>query len=130
MIVKVKEPQPNECRMERKRQILFAYPHLAPDSRQTEWLVDSGAIAIAYGIVVGRDGGFPLLAPMSEVAGRMPSGVARTSTLALNYVTLPYTLALVDKGYRQALLDDVGLLAGLNVHYGSITYEAVANDLG
>ena len=110
--MEAKEPQPNECRMLRKRQIPFAYPHLAPDSRQTEWLVDSGAIAIAYETVVGRDGGFSLLAPMSEVAGRMPGGVARTSTPALNYVTLPYTLALADKGYRQAMLDDVGL----NVH--------------
>jgi alanine dehydrogenase len=56
--------------------------------------------------------------------------VARTSTFALNNATLPFTVALADKGYKQALLDDPHLLAGLNVHEGKITYEAVAKDLG
>jgi alanine dehydrogenase len=60
----------------------------------------------------------------------MPGGVARTSTLALNNATLPFTVALADKGYRQALLDDVNLRNGLNVHCGQVTYEAVAADLG
>jgi len=60
----------------------------------------------------------------------MPGAVARTSTLALNNATLPFTVALADKGYRQALLDDPHLLAGLNVHHGRVTYQAVARDLG
>ena len=60
----------------------------------------------------------------------MPGAVARTSTFALNNATLPFTVALADKGYKQALLDDPHLLQGLNVHEGKITYEAVAKDLG
>ncbi|MEO8223919.1 MAG: alanine dehydrogenase [Gammaproteobacteria bacterium] len=60
----------------------------------------------------------------------MPGAVARTSTFALNNATLPYVLALADKGYRQALLDDPGLLDGLNIHRGKVTYEAVAKALG
>jgi alanine dehydrogenase len=68
MIVKVKEPQPNECRMLRPGQVLFTYLHLAPDPQQAELLVASGAIAIAYETVTGPRGTLPLLAPMSEVA--------------------------------------------------------------
>ncbi|MEN8131288.1 MAG: alanine dehydrogenase [Pseudomonadota bacterium] len=71
MVVKVKEPQPNECRMLRQGQVLFTYLHLAPDPEQTRLLIESGAIAIAYETVTDRHGGLPLLAPMSEVAGRM-----------------------------------------------------------
>jgi len=291
MIVKVKEPQPNECEMLRQGQILFTYLHLAPDALQTELLVKSGCTAIAYETVTDARGTLPLLAPMSEVAGRMsiqagancmekarggagvlmggvpgvapadvvvigggvvgtnavmmamgmgahvtvldrsidrmrqldtefgshlntiystvdaieeyvlkadlvvgavlvpgaaapklvtrdmikrmktgsvvvdvaidqggcfetskatthadptyivddvvhycvanmPGGVARTSTFALNNATLPFTLALANKGYRQALLDDAHLLNGLNVHAGNVTYKAVADTLG
>ncbi|OBS08834.1 alanine dehydrogenase [Acidihalobacter prosperus] len=71
MIVKVKEPQPNECAMLRPGQILFTYLHLAPDPEQARLLVDSDAVAIAYETVTDAQGGLPLLAPMSEVAGRM-----------------------------------------------------------
>lgn len=71
MIVKVKEPQPAECALLRPSQILFTYLHLAPDRKQTEALIKSGAIAIAYETVTDSHGGLPLLAPMSEVAGRM-----------------------------------------------------------
>ena len=60
----------------------------------------------------------------------MPGAVARTSTFALNNATLPFTLSLANKGYRQALLDDPHLCAGLNVHRGKLTYKAVADDLG
>jgi len=60
----------------------------------------------------------------------MPGAVARTSTYALNNVTLPFILAIADKGYKQALLDDAHLLAGLSVLEGKVTYEAVARDLG
>ncbi len=71
MIIKVKEPQPNECKMLRAGQLLYTYLHLAPDPGQTRLLVDSGCTAIAYETVTDRTGGLPLLAPMSEVAGRM-----------------------------------------------------------
>jgi alanine dehydrogenase len=71
MIVKVKEPQPGERRMLRAGQVLFTYLHLAPDPDQTRDLLDSGCTAIAYETVTDRDGGLPLLAPMSEVAGKL-----------------------------------------------------------
>ena len=71
MIVKVKEPQPVETAMLRSGQILFTYLHLAPDTTQTQGLIQSECVAIAYETVTDRHGGLPLLAPMSEVAGRM-----------------------------------------------------------
>jgi len=71
MIVKVKEPQPKECKMLREGQVLFTYLHLAPDPEQTKLLIESGATCIAYETVTDRNGALPLLAPMSEVAGRM-----------------------------------------------------------
>jgi alanine dehydrogenase len=291
MIVKVKEPQPVEYGKLREGQILFTYLHLAPDEPQTRGLMDSGCIAVAYETVTNARGGLPLLAPMSEVAGRMsvqvgahclekeqggsgmllggvpgvaaakvviigggvsgtnaarmamgmeahvtvidksleqlyaldlqfgpmlntifstvdsiernvvgadlvigavlvpgaaapklvsremirqmrpgsvlvdiaidqggcfetsrgtthaeptyveegcvhycvtnmPGAVARTSTFALNNATLPFTLALADKGYRQALAEDPHLKAGLNVMDGKVTYKAVAEAHG
>jgi alanine dehydrogenase len=71
MIVKVKEPQHNECLMLREDQVLFTYLHLAPDPEQARLLMDSGVIAIAYETVTGPNNTLPLLAPMSEVAGRL-----------------------------------------------------------
>src|SRR5580704_4156588 len=71
MIVKVKEPQPAEVDMMRPGQILFTYLHLAADRRLSEGLMRSGATCIAYETVTDPYGGLPLLAPMSEVAGRM-----------------------------------------------------------
>ena len=291
MIVKVKEPQKVEWEKLRPEHILFTYLHLAPDPEQTKGLVDSGAIAIAYETVTDGRGGLPLLAPMSEVAGRMsiqagahamekaqggngvllggvpgvppakvvvigggvvgynaarvavgmgadvtildrslprlnwldtiferrlttlysnvdsletevsradlviggvlvpgaaapklvtrpmltrmkpgsvivdvaidqggcfetsratthqnptyveegvvhycvanmPGGVARTSTFALTNATMPFALALADKGWRKALLDDPNLREGLNVSRGKVTYKAVADTLG
>ena len=291
MIVKVKEPLAPERKMLRKDQILFTYLHLAPDPEQTTDLMESGATCIAYETVTSPTGGLPLLAPMSEVAGRMsiqagayhlekahgglgillggvpgvdpgkvvvigggvvgthaihialgmgadvwvldrnvdalrrlwqqfdrplntvfstrdaierhcldadlviggvlvpgaaapklvsaelisrmkpgavvvdvaidqggcfetsrptthdeptyviddivhycvanmPGGVPRTSARALNNATLPFVLAIADKGWRQALTDDPHLREGLNVHAGRITYKAVADDLG
>lgn len=289
MIVKVKEPQAVECEMLRPGQILYTYLHLAPDPEQTQGLIKSGAIAIAYETVTDDFGGLPLLAPMSEVAGRMsiqagahalemsqggrgmllggvpgvepakvtiigggvvgtnaarmavgmgaevvildrsirrmqqlddifqgrvktvystqdaveehvlasdltvgavlipgaaapklvtrdmisrmkrgsvlvdvaidqggcfetsrattheeptyvvddvvhycvanmPGGVARTSTLALNNATLRHAVAIANKGWKKALLEDKHLLEGLNVCEGKVTYEAVARD--
>ncbi|MFS1704589.1 alanine dehydrogenase [Alteromonas sp. AMM-1] len=291
MIIKVKEPQPSECKQLRKGQTLYTYLHLAPDPEQTELLIASGATCIAYETVTDRNGGLPLLAPMSEVAGRMsvqagahylekahggsgtllggvpgvapgkvliigggvvgtqaakmalglgadvtildrslprlrqlddifngqvktvystvdaiehysanadlvigavlipgaaapkllnrehiknmkpgsvlvdvaidqggcfetskatthqdpvyiidnvvhycvanmPGGVARTSTMALNNATLPFGLALANKGPKRAMLEDIHLLNGLNVHEGKVTYQAVVEALG
>jgi alanine dehydrogenase len=291
MIVKVKEPQPEECKRLREGQTLFTYLHLAPDPDQAKALIKSGVTAIAYETVTSARGGLPLLAPMSEVAGRMavqagahclemeqggrgmllggvagvapakvavlgggvsgvnaarmaigleaqvtvldinvdrlyaidqqfgasvntifstraaveeyvldadlvigavlvpgaaapkliteamvkdmkrgsvfvdisidqggcsetsrptthaaptyiehgvvhycvtnmPGAVARTSTFALNNATLPFILALADKGPVRAMMDDPHLLAGLNVHRGRITHAAVAEALG
>ena len=75
MIVKVKEPQPIECARLKPHHILFTYLHLAPDPEQAKALMASGCTAIAYETVGGKDGGLPLLAPMSEVAGRMATQV-------------------------------------------------------
>jgi alanine dehydrogenase len=71
MIVKVKEPQAAECALLKAGQVLFTYLHLAPDPEQTRLLLASGCTAIAYETVTDERGGLPLLAPMSEVAGRM-----------------------------------------------------------
>ena len=71
MIVKVKEPQAVERKMLREGQVLFTYLHLAPDPEQTHDLLESGCTAIAYETVTDDRGGLPLLAPMSEVAGRL-----------------------------------------------------------
>lgn len=71
LIVKVKEPQPVECRQLREGQTIFTYLHLAPDPQQTRLLKESGVTAIAYETVTQFDGGLPLLTPMSQVAGRM-----------------------------------------------------------
>ena len=233
LIVKVKEPQPIECRRLREGQTLFTYLHLAPDPQQTRLLKESKVTAIAYETVTQNDGGLPLLTPMSQVAGRMsiqagahcldfqfgskvntiyataealehyvtladlvigavlvpgasapklvtramvegmrpgsvivdvaidqggcfetsrptthqdptyvtsgvvhycvtnmPGAVPKTSTFALNNATLPFVLNLVTKGVKLALLDDVHLRNGLNLHLGMVTHEAVARDLG
>ncbi len=291
MVVKVKEPQAGERKMLREGQVLFTYLHLAPDPEQTRDLLASGCTAIAYETVTDAQGGLPLLAPMSEVAGKlapqvgawtlqkanggrgvlmggvpgvgparvvvigggvvgthaarvaagmgadvtvldrslprmrylddafggvfktsfasagntaelvaeadmvvgavlipgaaapklvtraqlstmkpgaaivdvaidqggcfetsratthddpiyevdgimhycvanMPGAVARTSTIALGNATMPFMLALADKGWRQACADDPHLLEGLNVHAGQLTYFAVGKALG
>src|ERR1700743_708864 len=79
MIVKVKEPQPAEWKQLRENQILFTYLHLAPDPEQAKGLVKSGCTAIAYETVTDAQGGLPLLAPMSEVAGRLAIEAAGTA---------------------------------------------------
>ena len=71
LVVKVKEPQPDECGLLRQGQLLLTYLHLAPDRKQAQALMDSGCIAIAYETVIDAAGRLPLLAPMSEVAGRL-----------------------------------------------------------
>ena len=266
LIIKVKEPQPAERKMLRPGQVLFTYLHLAPDPDQAKDLLTSGATCIAYETVTSPTGTLPLLAPMSEVAGRMaiqagayflekahgghgiliggvpgvdpakvvvigggvvgthavdvalglganvwvldrnvdvlrrlwtqfgrslntafstrdaldrhlraadlvvcgvlipgaaepklitrehikmmktgsvivdgvihycvanmPGGVPKTSAHALNNATLPFVMALADKGWKRALRDDQHLLAGLNIWNGKITCAPVAAALG
>ncbi len=84
MIVKVKEPQPAEWKQLREGQILFTYLHLAPDPAQTRGLMESGATAVAYETVTDARGGLPLLAPMSEVAGRLAIEAAGMALKRLN----------------------------------------------
>ncbi|UOD50889.1 alanine dehydrogenase [Orrella daihaiensis] len=78
MIIKVKEPQLPECEMLKPGQILYTYLHLAADAAQTKALMQSGAICLAYETITGPGGGLPLLAPMSEIAGRMSIQAAAT----------------------------------------------------
>ena len=100
MIIKVKEPQPAECAMLRPGQLLYAYLHLAPDPEQTRALLASGCTAIAYETVTDDRGGLPLLAPMSEVAGRMAMGLgAHVTVLDRSLDRLKY----VDELYGERL---------------------------
>jgi alanine dehydrogenase len=84
MIVKVKEPQPAEWAQLRDGQLLYTYLHLAPDPEQTHGLLKSGVTAIAYETVTDERGGLPLLAPMSEVAGRLSIQAAAFSLQKAN----------------------------------------------
>jgi len=84
MIVKVKEPQAQEWQRLRQDQILFTYLHLAPDPAQAKGLLESGCTAIAYETVTDGRGGLPLLAPMSEVAGRLSIEAAGTALKAVS----------------------------------------------
>lgn len=84
MVVKVKEPQPQEWAQLRENQILYTYLHLAPDPEQTKGLIESGVTAVAYETVTDERGGLPLLAPMSEVAGRLSIQAGATSLQKAN----------------------------------------------
>ena len=84
MVVKVKEPQPGEWAQLRDGQILYTYLHLAPDPEQTKGLLASGVTAIAYETVTDDRGGLPLLAPMSEVAGRLSIQAGATALQKAN----------------------------------------------
>ncbi|MBC7280799.1 alanine dehydrogenase [Hoeflea sp.] len=84
MVVKVKEPQPDEWAQLRENQLLYTYLHLAPDPEQTKGLLASGCTAIAYETVTDDRGGLPLLAPMSEVAGRLAIQAGATSLQKAN----------------------------------------------
>ena len=84
MIVKVKEPQPSEWAQLREGQLLYTYLHLAPDPEQTKGLLASGVTAIAYETVTDARGGLPLLAPMSEVAGRLAIQAGATALQKAN----------------------------------------------
>jgi alanine dehydrogenase len=84
MVVKVKEPQPQEWAQLREGQILYTYLHLAPDPEQAQGLLASGVTAVAYETVTDERGGLPLLAPMSEVAGRLSIQAGATALQKAN----------------------------------------------
>ncbi len=84
LIVKVKEPQPQECALLKPNHLLFAFLHLSSDQQQTELLLQSGCTAIAYETITNIHGGLPILAPMSQIAGRMSIQVAA------HYLEEPY----------------------------------------
>ena len=120
LIVKVKEPQPAECAMLRSGQTLFTYLHLAPDPEQAKALMASGVTAIAYETVTSARGGLPLLAPMSEVAGRL------AAQAGAHYLERP-------KGGRGLLLGGVaGVAPGKVVVIGGgiVGYNAAVIALG
>ena len=102
LIIKVKEPQPQECARLRPEQVLFTYLHLAADHAQADALCRSGCVAIGYETVTAPDGSLPLLTPMSEVAGRMAVQVGA------NYLQQPM-------GGRGVLLGGVAGVAAANV---------------
>lgn len=144
LVVKVKEPQENERKMLRAGQALFTYLHLAPDLPQTRDLIESGAICIAYETVTDAKGGLPLLAPMSEVAGRMAiqagancmekiyggsgillggvPGVAQGDVLVLGGGVVGYNASLmaVGMGARVTVIDkSLDVLRRLDQQFGS-----------
>jgi alanine dehydrogenase len=144
LIVKVKEPQPAECALLRPGQVLFTYLHLAPDPEQARLLMESGATAIAYETVTDARGGLPLLAPMSEVAGRMAiqagahclekpcggaglllggvPGVAPAEVVVLGGGVVGYNAALIAAGMgaRVTVLDrSLDRLAWLDAMFGN-----------
>ena len=132
MIVKVKEPIPEEYYKMCENQLVYTYFHFAADEGLTRACLKKKIIALAYE-TVEESRALPLLKPMSEVAGRMASlmgAYARTSTFALNNATLRYGLMLADKGVEKACMQNQGLKMGLNMYKGAITYEVVADAFG
>jgi alanine dehydrogenase len=103
---------------------------MKPGSVIVDISIDAGGVAETSRPTTHGDPVFVAEGVVHYCVANMPGAVARTSTFALNNATLPYVLALADKGYRQALLDDPGLLEGLNIHRGKVTYEAIASALG
>jgi alanine dehydrogenase len=92
--------------------------------------IDQGGCAETSKATTHADPTYVVDGVIHYCVANMPGGVARTSTFALNNVTLPFALAIADKGWKQALKDDKHLANGLNVAHGKVTYKAVADDLG
>lgn len=111
MIVKVKEPQAVERAMLREGQILFTYLHLAPDFPQTEELIKSKAVCIAYETVTDHMGRLPLLAPMSEVAGRMSIKLAHRLLRSLTAVVVFFWAVYLALNQQKSLLSAAALWA-------------------
>ncbi len=101
-----------------------------PGSVLVDVAIDQGGCAETSKPTTHADPTYVVDGVIHYCVANMPGGVARTSTYALNNVTLPFALAIANKGYKQALLDDAHLRNGLNVYRGKVTYKAVADDLG
>ena len=101
-----------------------------PGSVLVDVAIDQGGCAETSKPTTHADPTYVVDGVIHYCVANMPGGVARTSTFALNNVTLPFGLRIADKGYKQALLEDHHLRAGLNVCRGKVTYKAVADDLG
>ena len=101
-----------------------------PGSVLVDVAIDQGGCAETSQPTTHADPTYVVDGVIHYCVANMPGGVARTSTYALNNVTLPFALAIADKGYKQALLEDPHLRNGLNVISGKVTYKAVADDLG
>ncbi len=101
-----------------------------PGSVLVDVAIDQGGCAETSHATTHADPTYVVDNVIHYCVANMPGGVARTSTYALNNVTLPLAMQLADKGYKQAMLDNPHLLAGLNVYKGKVTYKAVADDLG
>ena len=102
---------------------------MKPGSVLVDVAIDQGGCFETSKATTHQDPTYEVDGIIHYCVANMPGGVARTSTFALTNATLPYAVQLANKG-RQAMLNDVHLLNGLNVHAGQITYEAVARDLG
>jgi len=104
--------------------------HMKPGSVLVDVAIDQGGCFETSHATTHADPTYVVDNIVHYCVANMPGAVARTSTFALNNATLPFALALADKGFPQALVDDPCLLEGLNVHKGRVTYEAVAGALG
>jgi alanine dehydrogenase len=136
LLLQVKEPVAEEFSRMREGQTLFTFLHLAASRECAQALLDSGVTGDAYETVERPDGSLPLLAPMSEVAGRLAPQVGAHPLLqasggrgVLTNVTLPYVLRVVDLGWRGACRADAGLAAGLTTSAGACTSGPVAEAL-
>jgi alanine dehydrogenase len=103
---------------------------MAPGAVLVDVAIDQGGCFETSRATTHADPTYVVDGVVHYCVANMPGGVPRTSTWALNNATLPFTLALADKGWRQALRDDPHLREGLNVHDGQLTYEAVAQAQG
>jgi len=101
-----------------------------PGSVFVDVAIDQGGCAETSHATTHADPTYVVDGVIHYCVANMPGGVARTSTFALNNVTLPFAMAIANKGWKKALADDVHLKNGLNVAHGQVTYKAVADDLG
>jgi alanine dehydrogenase len=101
-----------------------------PGSVFVDVAIDQGGCAETSKATTHADPTYIVEGVIHYCVANMPGGVARTSTFALNNVTLPFAMAIANKGWKKALADDVHLKNGLNVAHGKVTYKAVADDLG
>jgi alanine dehydrogenase len=102
---------------------------MRPGSVLVDISIDQGGCFETSHPTTHKDPTFVVDGIVHYCVANMPGAVARTSTFALNNATLPFALALADKGYRRACAEDVHLLNGLNIHAGKLTYKAVADAL-